>query len=106
LTTDVLAAADLAVGRRLFEKSCATCHVLYGVGPHGPDLTGSNHNHYLLENIVDPSASAGKQFQVSVIEMSRMSRHRNHSQSDRQNALSAIAERIAHNQRGDVSEVV
>ncbi|MGE3317270.1 MAG: PVC-type heme-binding CxxCH protein, partial [Planctomycetaceae bacterium] len=72
LTADVLAKADLAEGRRMFEKSCASCHVLYGTGGRiGPDLTGSNrHNlNYLLENIVDPSASVGKPFQVSVIEL-------------------------------------
>ena len=48
-----LANADLSNGRALFQKTCATCHKLYGEGGQiGPDLTGSNRNNlgYLLEN--------------------------------------------------------
>src|SRR5690606_156391 len=34
--------ADLSNGRALFQKTCATCHKLYGEGGQiGPDLTGS-----------------------------------------------------------------
>ena len=62
--------ADLSAGRALFQKSCANCHVLYGQGRLiGPDLTGSNRKNldYLLENIVDPSASVAANFRsVSV----------------------------------------
>ena len=62
--------ADLSAGRALFQKSCANCHVLYGQGRLiGPDLTGSNRKNldYLLENIVDPSASVATNFRsVSV----------------------------------------
>jgi putative membrane-bound dehydrogenase-like protein len=65
-----LVAADLSQGRLLYEKTCATCHVLYGVGNTvGPDLTGSNRRNldYLLENIIDPSAMVGADFRMSVI---------------------------------------
>ncbi len=62
--------ADLSAGRALFQKSCASCHVLYGQGRLiGPDLTGSNRKNldYLLENVVDPSASVAANFRsVSV----------------------------------------
>lgn len=62
--------ADLSAGRALFQKSCANCHVLYGQGRLiGPDLTGSNRKNldYLLENVVDPSASVATNFRsVSV----------------------------------------
>ena len=61
---------DASQGRLLFEKNCKNCHVLYGQGTLvGPDLTGANrHNlQYLLENIVDPSASVGKEFRASAI---------------------------------------
>jgi putative heme-binding domain-containing protein len=54
----------------LFQKNCANCHVLYGVGRKvGPDLTGSNCKNldYLLENVIDPSASVGADFRAWVV---------------------------------------
>ncbi|MBX3421621.1 MAG: c-type cytochrome [Pirellulaceae bacterium] len=69
LTSEVLASSDLSAGRALFQKSCASCHVLYGVGVKiGPDLTGSHRRNldYLLENIVDPSASVGAGFRMVI----------------------------------------
>ncbi|MBL9084918.1 MAG: c-type cytochrome [Planctomycetales bacterium] len=70
LTPEVLAKADASAGRAIFNKSCANCHVLYGEGRKiGPDLTGSNRKNldYLLENVVDPSASVAADFRsVSV----------------------------------------
>lgn len=65
-----LPAADLALGRALFSKTCQRCHVLYGVGQAiGPDITGSNRANldYLLENIVDPSAVMAKEYRQTVI---------------------------------------
>ena len=70
LSGDVLARANLPAGRALFEKSCKSCHVLYGVGRKvGPDLTGSNRKNldYLLENILDPSASVGVDFRAVTV---------------------------------------
>jgi len=70
LTPDALAKAHPRQGRALFQKHCANCHVLYGVGRKaGPDLTGSNRKNldYLLENIVDPSASVGADFRALVV---------------------------------------
>ena len=58
LTSEAIAAADPRRGRAVFEKTCATCHTLYGVGGQvGPDLTGSNRANldYILLNSVDPS---------------------------------------------------
>jgi putative membrane-bound dehydrogenase-like protein len=66
---DHLADADSGRGRAVFNKVCANCHVLYGQGRSlGPDLTGSNRHNldYLLENIVDPSASVGNEFRATV----------------------------------------
>ena len=63
--------ADLSNGRRLFVKSCGSCHVLFGEGGKiGPDITGSNRANldYLLENILDPSAIVGKDYRMTVIE--------------------------------------
>lgn len=58
LTSETLSHADLVNGRRVYDKVCATCHRMFGVGKSiGPDLTGSNRDNldYLLENIIDPS---------------------------------------------------
>ena len=70
LSGEVIAKSDLRAGRALFQKTCASCHVLYGAGIKiGPDLTGSNRKNldYLLENIVDPSASVGADFRALIV---------------------------------------
>lgn len=72
LTPDVLAAADLARGRAVFQVSCASCHRLFGSGGTiGPDLTGSNRQQleYLLENVLDPSAVVNKDYRMSVLRL-------------------------------------
>ena len=70
LTPETLAGADLSQGRVLFAKSCANCHKLFGEGHIiGPDLTGAQRNNvnYLLENIVDPSATVSKNFKMTIV---------------------------------------
>lgn len=70
LTPAVLKSADLSNGRRLFAKTCAACHVLFGEGGKiGPDITGSNRANldYILENVLDPSAIVGKDYRMTVI---------------------------------------
>jgi putative heme-binding domain-containing protein len=72
LTPAWLTEGDLSAGRALFEKTCASCHVMYGSGRKlGPDLTGSNRKNldYLLENIIDPSASVGIDFRTVVVSL-------------------------------------
>lgn len=62
--------ADLSNGRRLFVKTCSSCHVLFGEGGKvGPDITGSNRANidYILENILDPSALVGKDYQTTIV---------------------------------------
>ncbi|APZ96514.1 PVC-type heme-binding CxxCH protein [Fuerstiella marisgermanici] len=69
LTADTIAKADTSAGRALFNKSCASCHTLFGEGKKiAPDLTGAQRNNlnYLLENIVDPSATVSKNFKLTV----------------------------------------
>jgi len=71
LTPATLSAGDRNAGRAIFQKQCANCHRLFGDGGAiGPDLTGSQRTNidYLLLNIVDPSASISKDFQMEVIE--------------------------------------
>jgi putative membrane-bound dehydrogenase-like protein len=61
---------DLADGRRLFQRTCAQCHRLFGEGEAiGPDLTGAQRTSldYLLENILDPSAVVGKDYRMTVL---------------------------------------
>lgn len=58
-------APDLAMGRMLYQKTCAQCHQLFGTGGKvGPDITGSNRVNldYLLENVYDPNAVIPKEY--------------------------------------------
>jgi putative membrane-bound dehydrogenase-like protein len=67
-----LATADLGRGRSLFDRTCASCHKLYGEGGAiGPDLTGGGRSNldYLLENLVDPSASVTSEFRMVRVAM-------------------------------------
>lgn len=71
LKPGVLAKASLPHGRELFAKTCGTCHKLFDDGKAiGPDLTGSNRANldYLLENMLDPGAVIGRDYQVTEIE--------------------------------------
>ena len=69
LKPDTLKQANLSHGRELFNKTCAACHTLFGSGKNiGPDITGSNRANldYLLENLLDPSAVVGKDYQMTI----------------------------------------
>lgn len=72
LSKDFLAKANLSHGRELFNKTCAACHTLFGSGKQiGPDLTGSNRANldYLLENLIDPSAVVGRDYQMTAFQL-------------------------------------
>ena len=70
LSSDVLEQSNASRGRALFEQSCAKCHRLFG-SPMGvgPDLTGSQRSnlHYLLENILDPSAQVAENYRLAIV---------------------------------------
>jgi putative membrane-bound dehydrogenase-like protein len=71
LTPNVVQRANRIAGKKVFEKECATCHKLFGQGAAiGPELSGAQRTNldYLLENIVDPSASISRDFQMEIIE--------------------------------------
>jgi putative heme-binding domain-containing protein len=70
LTPEFLRTANLPAGRVLFTSTCGTCHALFGQGAHlGPELTGSNRADldYLLENIVNPNALIGKDYELHLL---------------------------------------
>ena len=57
-------------GRQVFKKTCQQCHLLFGEGGKiGPDLSGSNRNnlHYVLENVLDPSAAVARAYRLSTV---------------------------------------
>ena len=72
LTKGDLAAADKAKGKVLFSSICGQCHSMFGEGQKvGPDLTGSNRGNldYLLDNVLDPNAVIGKDYQLNIFEL-------------------------------------
>ncbi len=71
LTPEAVRAGDANRGRALFAQSCALCHKLFDFGADiGPELTGANRTDadYLLQNILDPNALIGKDYQSTTIE--------------------------------------
>jgi putative heme-binding domain-containing protein len=69
-TTAPLWAFDAKSGGETFQQVCAVCHAMNGVGGKlGPDLAGSWRNglDYFLENIIDPNAVVGENFQLNVV---------------------------------------
>jgi len=58
-------------GRVHFQKLCAQCHRIGNDGAHlGPELTGAGNSgiRYFLENVIDPNAVIGADFQMTVID--------------------------------------
>ena len=72
LEPTVLSEANPGQGRIVFDRICASCHTLHGYGGAiGPDLTGAGRDNidYLLENLIDPSASVSADFRMVVVAM-------------------------------------
>jgi putative heme-binding domain-containing protein len=71
LLTTIGGAGDASRGRALFSQTCALCHKLFDTGADiGPELTGANRTDidYLLQNILDPNALIGKDYQSTTVE--------------------------------------
>lgn len=72
LSAEALARADAVKGKMIYTATCGTCHRLLGEGQDvGPDLTGSNRGDldYLLDNVLDPNAVIGKDYQLNIFEL-------------------------------------
>lgn len=62
-------AFNAKAGEQTFQQLCAVCHAMGGEGGKlGPDLAGSWRNglDYFLENIIDPNAVVGEDYQLHV----------------------------------------
>jgi putative membrane-bound dehydrogenase-like protein len=60
-----LGKGDRVNGKQLFQKNCATCHMLFGEGSKvGPDLTGAERKNrdWLITQVVDPSSVIRPEF--------------------------------------------
>ncbi len=69
LGEDAILRADVKNGQAIFMRNCAACHNMFGQGGHiGPELPGNFADvDYLLQNILDPNAIIGRDFQQTFI---------------------------------------
>ncbi len=71
LGNDFLKLGSAGEGRAVFKKRCANCHRLFDDGGDlGPELTGSGRKNldYILQNIVDPSATLASSYRMTILE--------------------------------------
>ncbi len=70
LTDKALDRADATQGAQLFQRTCGSCHKMYGTGGNiGPELTGSNraNTDYLLMNVLNPSGEIQDDYKLVVV---------------------------------------
>lgn len=70
LTPKAIDNGNALKGDLVFQKSCASCHKMYGKGGNiGPELTGSNRANldYLLFNVLNPSGEIQEDYKLVVI---------------------------------------
>jgi putative membrane-bound dehydrogenase-like protein len=70
LSAKALSGASAVKGRAVFQRTCGSCHKMYGKGGIlGPDLTGSNRSNpdYLLFNVLNPSGEIQDDYKMVVI---------------------------------------
>lgn len=70
LTREAIASASPQRGRLLFQRTCGSCHKMFGEGGIiGPDLTGSNRTNteYVLSNVLNPSDEIQDAYKMVVI---------------------------------------
>jgi putative heme-binding domain-containing protein len=67
-TPEKLKAADRSAGRAVWQKTCASCHMMFGEGGKlGPDLTGSQRKNpdYILGKVIDPGEAVPNNYQLT-----------------------------------------
>ena len=70
LTPAAILEANATKGEIVFQKSCGSCHKMYGNGGNiGPELTGSNRANldYFLFNVLNPSGEIQDDYKLVVI---------------------------------------
>ena len=70
LTNEALAKASPQRGKVLFQRTCGSCHTMFGEGAKiGPDLTGSNRTNisYILSNVLNPSEEIQDDYKMVVV---------------------------------------
>ncbi|MEO5599777.1 MAG: PVC-type heme-binding CxxCH protein [Cyclobacteriaceae bacterium] len=70
LTNEALAKASPQRGRLFFQRTCGSCHTMYGEGGIvGPDITGSNRTNveYILSNVLNPSDEIQDDYKMVVV---------------------------------------
>jgi putative heme-binding domain-containing protein len=70
LTNEALAQASPQKGKMLFQRTCGSCHTMFGEGGIiGPDLTGSNRTNisYILSNVLNPSEEIQDDYKMVVV---------------------------------------
>jgi putative heme-binding domain-containing protein len=108
LGTDAILRADAARGRTFFAQVCAACHSMFGEGGKiGPELPGSFEDvDYLLQNILDPNALVGKDYQQTFIttKSGQLVAGIITSEDEREVALKTLADPITV-RRADIAEM-
>lgn len=108
LGVEAILAADAYKGREIFLQRCAACHVMHGEGYQiGPELPGSYEDlDYLLENLLDPNAVIGRDYQQTVVRTKDGRTVSGVITSDEASAvtLKTLAERIVI-RRGDIEAI-
>ncbi|MFN8349661.1 MAG: PVC-type heme-binding CxxCH protein [Spirosomataceae bacterium] len=70
ITDKAVASANAVKGEAVFQRTCGSCHKMYGKGGNiGPDLTGSNRANldYLLFNVLNPSGEIQEDYKLVVV---------------------------------------
>jgi putative heme-binding domain-containing protein len=108
LTPDLIVRADASRGRAIFGQTCAVCHTMFGTGGTiGPELPGAYEDiDYLLQNILDPNAVIGKDYQQTFVRLKDGQSVSGIITSEDQSAvgLRTLGDTLTL-QRGDIAEV-